>query len=143
MRTEEIEIFARTIYGEARGEYTCLEGGLASLIAVGNVVMNRLKAQSRYGKTIQEVCQKPWQFSCWNENDPNRVILMKGEIVDPIFIVCREVASNVITHAWPDLTRGSDHYHATTLFPLPPWARGRQPKVRFANHIFYQLTKGD
>ena len=39
----DIHILARTIYGEARGEYYRLDGGLSSLIAIGNVVKNRLK----------------------------------------------------------------------------------------------------
>lgn len=143
MKQNEIEILARTIYGEARGEYLVLEGGIASLIAVGNVVMNRLKAQSIYGKTIQEVCQKPWQFSCWNTGDPNRVFLMQTEILDSIFTVCLNVATKVATHDWPDLTMGSDHYHATSLPVFPYWARGQKPKLRLANHIFYQLIKGE
>lgn len=32
--TDEMDILARTIYGEARGEYTHPEGGLGALIAV-------------------------------------------------------------------------------------------------------------
>jgi hypothetical protein len=142
MTHNEIEILARTIYGETRGEYLNPEGGIASLIAVGNVVMNRVKAQSAYGKTIQEVCQKPWQFSCWNKDDPNRVLLMQTEIVDPIFTVCLKVATKVARDDWPDLTKGCDHYHAISLPVFPYWARGHKPKLRLARHVFYQLFKG-
>jgi len=56
---KDIDILARTIFGEARGEYDHPEGGMASLIAVGNVVMNRLQVKGRYGQSIQEVCLKP------------------------------------------------------------------------------------
>lgn len=143
MISDDIDILARTIYGEARGEYKCLDGGIASLIAVGNVVMNRVKVGCWYGKTIQEVCQKPWQFSCWNRGDPNRSMLMHDDIADPVFSLCREVATKVAIEEWPDLTKGSDHYHATTLPTYPPWAKGREPKIRFAKHVFYQLIKGD
>lgn len=143
MKTDEIDILARTIYGEARGEYEGFEGGISALIAVGNVVMNRLKARSWYGQSIEEICQKPWQFSCWNKEDPNRAILMQDEIIDPVFSVCYQVATKVALKEWPDLTKGSDHYHATTLPIFPTWARGQKPKIRLAKHIFYQLTKGD
>ena len=139
-KPDEIDILARTIYGEARGEYDLLEGGISALIGVGNVVMNRLKARSWYGKSIQEVCQKPFQFSCWNVGDPNRKILMQEEITDPVFTVCHQVATKVALEEWPDLTKGSDHYHAFSI--LPPWARGQRPKVRLARHIFYRLSEG-
>ncbi|MBM3467884.1 MAG: cell wall hydrolase [Alphaproteobacteria bacterium] len=143
MNFDTVQILARTIYGEARGEYFHSEGGLASLIAVGNVVMNRYKIQNWFGKSIKEICHKPAQFSCWNEGDPNRHILLQKYIEDPIFQICQEVALKVIEQQWPDLTKGSDHYHAAKLKVYPPWARGRTPKVRIANHLFYQLGIGD
>lgn len=61
----DIDILARTIYGEARGEPW--EGK----IAVAWVVRNRAERGGWWGDTIREVCLKPWQFSCWNETDPN------------------------------------------------------------------------
>jgi spore germination cell wall hydrolase CwlJ-like protein len=143
MSSTEIDILARTIYGEARSEYMSKEGGLASLIAIGNVIMNRRNLYIRYGKSIQEVCHKPGQFSCWNANDRNRVVLCQKEINDSIFMICREVAVKVSSGEWPDLTKGSDHYHATYLNPFPNWTKGTLPKIRIGKHIFYQLTKED
>lgn len=140
MNKEDIDILGRTIYGEARGEYQ--SGGVASLIAVGNVVMNRLKAESWYGSTIQEVCLKPWQFSCWNKGDPNRDVIIQDNIVDPIFSLCCKVAAKVAFQDWPDLTKGSDHYHATTLPIYPSWSKGKVPKICIAKHLFYQLHQG-
>jgi N-acetylmuramoyl-L-alanine amidase len=135
----DIDILARTIFGEARGEYGKLEGGMAALIAVGNVAVNRFKANGWYGQTIGEVCRKPWQFSCWNERDPNRKILIQEQIIDPVFTICYQVATKVILQEWPDLTKGSDHYH--TISVNPAWAQGQRPKVRLGQHIFYQLTR--
>jgi len=144
MFKDENDILARTIYGEARGEYKDFEGGIASLIAVGNVIMNRLKAKGWYGQSIEEVCLKPKQFSCWNDGDPNRSLLMRSEIPDPVFTVCFKVAKKVASQEWPDLTKGSDHYHAITLPAVPSWTRNHKPKARFGKHVFYQLTpKGD
>lgn len=143
MSSADIDILARTIYGEARSEYMSKEGGLASLIAVGNVIMNRRNLYTRYGKSIQEVCQKPGQFSCWNAYDRNHIVLSQKEINDSIFLICREVAEKVIRGQWPDLTKGSDHYHATYMNPFPHWTKGILPNIRIGKHIFYQLLKGD
>ena len=59
------QILAITIYGEARGE--SVEGQ----IAVGSVILERVDHRDWDGKTIPEVCLKKYQFSCFNENDPN------------------------------------------------------------------------
>lgn len=62
------DILARTLWGEARGE------GLAGQIAVAWTIRNRVndgKAKSWWGEGYAGVCQAPYQFSCWNKNDPN------------------------------------------------------------------------
>jgi hypothetical protein len=37
-KTSKVDILARTIYGEARGEYGHVEGSISALISVGNVI---------------------------------------------------------------------------------------------------------
>ncbi|AZD06253.1 Cell wall hydrolase [Pseudomonas chlororaphis] len=62
------DLLARTLWGEARGE------GLAGQIAVAWTIRNRVndgKAKSWWGEGYAGVCQAPYQFSCWNKNDPN------------------------------------------------------------------------
>ena len=59
------DILARTLWGEARGE------GPAGQIAVAWTIRNRVfdgKEKSWWGEGYAGVCQKPWQFSCWNRN---------------------------------------------------------------------------
>lgn len=139
MTPHDIDIFARTLYGEARGEYK--RHGAAALIAVANVIMNRLKRGEKYGKTLTEVCLKPRQFSCWNPNDPNRSIIQQEDLkIDPLFNVCLIIVRKVIKGIWPDLTKGSDHYHATSC--KPSWARVGKIKLHLGNHIFYKLDEG-
>lgn len=138
---EDIDVLVRTIYGEARGEYKRHDGGMAALIAVGNVMMNRLKAQTWYGRTIKDICQKPFQFSCWNRQDPNRELLMSAHIEqEPIFKICHQVAEQVATYQWPDLTHGSDHYYAVTLSPPPVWSQQVKPRLKLGQHLFFKLT---
>ena len=137
--TTEIQILARTIYGEARGEYNRVNGGVGALIAVANVVLNRAKQNTWFGKTIPEVCRKPWQFSCWNARDPNFKLLQKEVIQDPVFEVCLRVAEKVIKGEWPDLTQGCDHYYAISRPCPPPWAVGKKPKYQIGQHLFFDL----
>ena len=134
-----ISILSRTIYGEARGEYH--KNGVSALIAIANVVMNRVHQQNWFGKTIQEVCHKPWQFSCWNKNDPNYPLLCQEHIGDPLYKICLDVAEKVSTHTWPDLTGGCDHYYAPSLCLPPRWAVGKKPKCQIGQHLFFDLRQ--
>lgn len=59
------QLMSLTIYGEARGESK--EGK----IAVGSVILERVDHRNWDGKTIQEVCLMPYQFSCYLPDDPN------------------------------------------------------------------------
>lgn len=62
------DILARTLWGEARGE------SLAGHIAVAWTIRNRVndgRAKSWWGEGYTGVCQKPYQFSCWNKNVTN------------------------------------------------------------------------
>ena len=58
MAMSDLDILARTIYGEARGEKTVGKKAIAC------VVLNRYKSGKWFaGKTIAETCQKIYQFS--------------------------------------------------------------------------------
>lgn len=139
MTDNDVNILTRTLYGEGRGEYNKPDGGLAALIAIGNVIMNRVKKGGWFGKSIAEVCQKPWQFSCWNRGDPNLTVIQNVSKDDPIFKICQEVAAALIANKWPDLTKGCDHYFSNILSNPPKWAQNRQPKLCLGRHQFYQL----
>ena len=140
----DIDILARTIYGEARGDYHRLDGGLSSLIGIANVVMNRLCRPCQFGSTIQEVCLKPYQFSCWNKNDSNADIISTIKTLkNPLFDLCVDVAQNISHKKWPDLTKGSNHYHATWMSKIPYWAQGLKPKITIGQHHFFHVMKGE
>jgi len=62
---EDAQLMGLTIYGEARGESG------AGKIAVGSVILERVDHRNWDGKTVQEVCLMPYQFSCFLPNDPN------------------------------------------------------------------------
>jgi spore germination cell wall hydrolase CwlJ-like protein len=144
---DDREILARTLYGEARGEYIPpwgrtgenTPGNIDGLVAVGNVVMNRLHQQTWYGKNVRAVCLKPYQFSCWNQNDPNRKEIMMVDSKNPIFKICLEVASALCSLTCSDLTYGSDHYFSTSLNHPPKWAEFAEEKVTIGRHRFFKM----
>jgi spore germination cell wall hydrolase CwlJ-like protein len=129
-------IVAKTMFGEARGEYAKKCCGIRSLIAIGNVIMNRHAVSD---KSIEEVCLKPKQFSCWNDNDPNRGLL-DGPLMDnEVFKICLVVAKQIIDNELGDITNGADHYYSKTMRRQPYWAAGRIPVFEIGNHVFFRL----
>ena len=79
---EDVLIAARTVYGEARGE------SLVGKKAVVHVLMNRVaKKIMDSDSTIAQAALRFKQFSCWNENDPNRLLLQRVDVDDKDFII--------------------------------------------------------
>lgn len=125
-----IDTLARTLWGEARGEST------RGRVAVACVVVNRVRRRrSSFGLTIEAVCRKRNQFSCWNPDDPNREKLENVTADDAAFAACLEIARRAVNGELQDPTHDSTHYHTTTVSPA--WARGREPAARIGAHLFY------
>lgn len=132
-RTRDIEILARTIYGEGRGE------PFSGQIGIAWTVMNRYKAQKkRWGYEIEEICQKPWQYSCWNDNDPNRGKILAATFVDNAYVRAYGIACLVILEQIADPTHGATHYHSSHLPSPPYWAREFPQTAVIGNHVFYR-----
>lgn len=131
---DDIETMAKTIYGEARGESH--EGQ----VAVGWVIRNRAERRGFVGPmlhmagAVTKACRMPWQFSCWNEGDPNREKLLALQPED--YEAQRKIASAVVEGIVEDVTGGADHYHTVNI-PLPFWARSYEPVKKIGAHIFY------
>ena len=131
----DVEILARTLYGEARGEK------ISGKEAVANVVLNRVaKARARggrywWGTNVRDVCLKKWQFSCWNTDDPNREKLLRVTSKNRTYQSCLRIARRAIAGTLKDQTSGATHYHNNRAFP--PWARGRMYVCEIGNHQFY------
>lgn len=133
---DEVEILAKTLYGEARGE------SVAGIEAVANVILNRVKYAMHkgshwWGNSIIEVCKKPFQFSCWNKQDVNAPLLEKDLSQDPIYQICHRVAKRAIAGCLKDNTQGATHYH--TLSCNPKWAHCAIPCAQIGKHLFYAI----
>lgn len=128
----DIDIMARTIYGEARGESK--EGK----VAVGNVISNRAKTVKFkiFGDgSIESACLYPKQFSCWNQNDPNRQKCLSVKTDDKVFLECLSVAYEILMGLCNDNTDGCDHYWARSIQD-PDWSKSLKNKTLIGNHYF-------
>ena len=131
----DIETMARTIWGEARGE------GAPGMEAVAHVIKNRTR-DPRWPGSFESVCLQPRQFSCWNENDPNRAQLVKLGNDDLSFLRAQAIALDVITLRLADSTYGANHYLTVDLFRSahrPAWADPETITARIGRHVFFEL----
>lgn len=121
---------ALTMIGEARSE------GQDGMLAVGNTVLNRVAKKIWYGLTPKEVCLKPFQYSCWNEKDPNKDFLLNLDAEDKLFEEGYFLASGLLSNMFVDNTNGSTHYYRLGT-SIPKWAQGKTPIVVIKNHAFF------
>ena len=131
---KDVDVLARTIFGEARGET------VSGMEAVASVVMNRLafsRRRGRYwwGNSVVDICQSPRQFSCWNSNDPNHKIIRSVAENDIVFAVCKRIAQRAVSGILGDNTNGATHYHTRNV--RPRWSVGKIPCAEIGAHFFY------
>jgi spore germination cell wall hydrolase CwlJ-like protein len=137
-RELEIDTLARTIWGEARGE------GEAGMAAVASVIMNRLRISLRrgscwWGNSLIQICQKPFQFSCWNKDDPNLRPLLAVDARDLYFATALRIARRAVCGVLPDPTFGATHYHAAGAHPY--WAGAHKPVAVIGRQVFYRIEE--
>lgn len=129
-KVKEMELFARTIYGEARGE------GLIGMVAVAWAIMNRANSGRWYGGSLTQVILRPFQFSLWNHPDANYKATIAADENDPAYQKALSVAQSVIDGTISDPTKGATHYHTTDV--KPDWVATGEVTARIGNHIFYK-----
>ena len=127
----DLDVATRTLYGEARGEP--LEGQQA----VAWVLRTRATWPKSvwWGEGLAGVCQKPWQFSCWNARDPNRSKLLALSDEDPEYQALYAVVESVMMGEVDDPTGGATHYEVVGTGAA--WAAGRTPSRIIGRHAFY------
>lgn len=148
----DLKIMAQTIFGEARGETR------RGRMAVGCVIMNRAVKAAEYtaskkrphplfgNGSLTSACLRKYQFSCWNENDPNLAKLHAVRLGDSVFNECVAVALDVIanrlleTYAGRDPSCGALHYYVSGS-PVPGWHQGERPSAMIGRHLFFNNIK--
>ncbi|MEO1151384.1 MAG: cell wall hydrolase [Pseudomonadota bacterium] len=125
-RAREIDVTARTLWGEARGE------GSGGMIAVARVIRNRVLS-SRYPNTFEAVCMQRFQFSVWN--DGGAALLAVG-LSDRAFVDAIRIASEAVDGTLPPDDRFSPNDNGEVLHYLNPdpalYPSGRLPSWAFA-----------
>lgn len=131
----ENELMALTIWAEARSE------PYDGRRAVGSVILNRRDKNGWFGKTIHEVCLKPFQFSCYNRNDPQYTNLANiasnfGFATSKYGSLrsCLYIANGLIDGTIPKYLN-IDHYH--TLDIHTSWDDKMEVAFEIGNHRFY------
>ena len=150
---QEIELLAKTIWGEARGESKAGKIATAQRLsfaettkwrcAIAHTALNRLKISQAtayddwWGNTLEEILLQPYQFSCHNPGDPNKAFFAKLTTGDPQFRECLEIARGVMNGSIPDNTGGASHYFNFNVV-LPEWSKEMEKTARIGNHDFYK-----
>ncbi len=127
---DELEVLAKTIFGEARGESPLGQE------AIGFVVLNRINAKSWWGRDIIGVCKHPWQFSCWNKKDPNSAKLNSMSANDPDLRSAMDAARRVLTRQVQNPIGNATHYYADSI-PEPSWAAAGTLVKKIGRHRFF------
>jgi len=134
MIIEQAMCLALNVYFETRSQ------GLAEMIAVSEVVMNRVESP-RYPDTICEVVKQGvhWkghpvrnkcQFSWYCNGEPDIPTNKKA------WAVSQEVAWGVLDGRMRGVVHDATHYHA--YYVSPSWAKTRPLVAKVGAHLFYK-----
>lgn len=133
MSLPDVELLARCIYGEARGEPT------RGQIAVANVVLNRIVDGARWnGEDLKGVILAPDQFSCFRGDDPNLQLLRARHMVGTSWDHCRCIATLALEDVFQDTSFGATHYYSDVLRVPPSWAAKMRHTVKIGHHLFFR-----
>ena len=135
-----IDVVARTMWGEARGE------GAYGLQAVGFVIRNRTLDPERWPDEYTEVCYQPQQFSCWNGSDPVRAQCCVVGWNDPVYPLAYSAACQILIPTTPRLPRdntdGANHYCTQDRLAgsdPPDWVDLSKTTCRVGSYVFFRL----
>jgi N-acetylmuramoyl-L-alanine amidase len=125
----DIDLFARTLWGESAGE------SLRGIEALAAVVMNR--AATLAGRSVGEACRS---FPCWSLDNPDRSRMLglktgAGSAGELLFTTCLRIARRAVAGLLEDPTGGAARYHDRST--LPDWAGGLEPTAEIGNRLFY------
>jgi N-acetylmuramoyl-L-alanine amidase len=131
------EILALTLWGEAG------DRPVRAIEALASLVVNRARIAAgpggprHWGLGVAGVCRAPFQFPCWNRNNPRHAAMVELAPGDGGLAICRRIAARAMGGGLPDPTGGATHWHDAAL--LPGWAIGQVPLAEIGGLMFYRL----
>jgi spore germination cell wall hydrolase CwlJ-like protein len=140
---EEIDVvdahwMALTMWGEGRGE------GEEGMRAIGHVIHNRWRAK-RHGSFVTDTVSQAWQFSAWNQADPNRAAMLNIDGLRPgsrdhrLWLDAKGIAAEILAGGSADPTGGALFYHTADV--QPAWSRGVVPAAQVGGHLFFRASR--
>lgn len=123
-----------TIWQEARGE------DITGKVAVGEVILNRMRSKTHTDGTVAGTILKDRQFSGWNNTDPNRIPSVKIDDEDPVVQECIRAWNTAKSGS--NFTRGATFY-ANLAIVKPAWLAEMTPTITVGQHTFFVPKKRD
>lgn len=127
----EPAVLAMLCWGEARGE------SVVGKLSVLHVV--RTRALKRDTSMKAEALRRK-QFSCFNEDDPNRAGMLFAHSAKPAtWAECALVVELFLANVTLDPTKGATHYFVTKMDHPPAWGPGHADWVEhivIGHHTF-------
>lgn len=108
--SRDVEILAKTIYGEARNQSDDAMRGVAS------VVLNRFHGHD--AGSIADVCLKPRQFQAW-QSPVNLIAMNAASPTNPAYARCLSIAQAAVAGTLPDNTGGAWFYYSPPVVNPP------------------------
>jgi N-acetylmuramoyl-L-alanine amidase len=133
VKSADIDLFARTLWGESAGE------SVRGIEALAAVVMNR--AALLPGRSIDDSCRG---FDCWSDDNPSRTRMLglktatqggAASAAELLFTTCLRIARRAVAGLLEDPTGCATLYHDRST--LPDWTIGREPTAEIGNRLFY------
>jgi len=131
--SDALDIMARTLWGEARNT------GITGMKHVASVILNRAKHPRWWGHDVASVCLKPYQFSCWNSDDPNLSKLSVVTVANRQFSDARYLAAQALAGNLVDETGGADSYYALSMPSPPSWIARATHTMSDGFHSFWRV----
>lgn len=137
----EQALLARMLFGEARD---CSE---LEKVAIAYTAINRANDGKKWnGETINEAILKPYQYSCFNNSDPNKEKLMDPEKYDgKSFQECLTIAQRILKGEYKQYNKGATHYFNPEIVKKPKWAdkmhkigKVKVNEEKYSKHEFYK-----
>lgn len=115
--------------------------GLTGMTATINTGQNRVNScVTTFGRDLVGVFTWPWQYSCFNADNPRLPFLFKMGDSDAMFSAALVLADQALAGTLKDITDRSTHYvNWKTVNPMPEWATGT-PRFICGPHNYYRVS---
>ena len=128
----EIEILAKTIYGEARKETHDVR------LAIAWTILNRVRSKNWRGESVVDVCQYPFDYPSWHK-EKELLLSLKKENGDKQYLLIYQMIESLADGKYTDPTNGCTTYCLHTK-RMPKWTVPLEAEVKIGRYLFFKLN---